>query len=108
MLTVSKKRGARTSSANWARRKCYLATIRSALPLIREARSWGLANAEEVAWYLNYQQLAAPRGGQWSIYAVQRALRKLKSIGAEDVYRSPREGAGRTTTTTARPSTPPS
>jgi hypothetical protein len=94
MLIRRTKTTQRTSRANKVRRERYLSAVHAALPLIRDARAVGLVNAQETAWFLNFKKLPAPNGERWSVDAVLRALRKLRQIGAGDVYMAPNEARG--------------
>lgn len=73
----------KTASATKARMAIYDHAIRAALPRIQSARAVGVKNAAQIAEYLDANGVFAPTNACWTVDAVLRCLRRLKSLGLD-------------------------
>src|SRR5688572_16471641 len=73
----------RTSAATAARRAQYDQRCKAALIHLRAAREAGAKNALRFAEHLNSEGVPAPTNQGWTVYAVQRCLRRLRALGLD-------------------------
>jgi hypothetical protein len=87
MLTITKKANlsgklqTRTCKAFLARRSAYDAEVKRALPFIEKSEGDGCKNAPLKARWLNRHAVPAPTNENWTVDAVRRCLRRLKTLG---------------------------
>jgi len=84
----------KTFQATQARRRHYDQAIRSAATFIKQARLELFTKAEDLAWFLDLENVPSPTGKPWTAHAVHRMLRALRRRGLDIGSYAPSEARG--------------